>query len=125
MWVLSLLLSVFVSADYVQNKADILNITGLSEAEIILETEKDLEASLVCSEDGFSSGLEEFFVDGYTTPTEDLNSSSFAVVTEVTGPSGASCYVTDTYMCYTYWTQKSGSWTVLGSECDYDEVAGE
>jgi len=125
MFILGLLLSVFVFADYNQNKADILNLTGLSESEIVRQTEKDLESLLVCSEDGFSSGLEEFYVDGYMTPSESLNTTTFTVVTEVTGPSSVSCYVTDTYMCYTYWTQKSGEWSVLGTECDYDEVAGE
>ena len=125
MWVLSLLLSVFASAEFAQNTSDILTLTGLSEDAIVRSTEKSLEATVRCSEDGFSSGLEAFTVDGFTTPEDSLETRYFTVVTDVTGPSSQSCAVSDTYMCYTYWIKKSNEWIVMGTECDYDEVAGE
>lgn len=124
MYLFTILLSFFSSAEFIQNKADILNVTGLTETIIEKKTEQSLEAFLFYQDDGVSCGLDEYFIFGFTTTTKSLTVDQFTVVSDVVGQVN-DCNGYEQFKCYTTWAKKDDQWNPLFTECDDDTVAGE
>ncbi len=100
------------------NEAELLKATGLEKSYISKETGDSLESLLFYSNNGFSCGLEEFYIDGYNI-TEGTESAptKFEVVSVVTGPANY-CATTEEFKCYTYFFLQNDAWKTLGAECD-------
>lgn len=117
MILLALVLSVFASAEVEKTQNEILLMTGLSEKVLLDSTQNSLEAYLFQDGNGISCGLDEFRISHFTVPFKTTTAEKFTVVTETTGPVGA-CEGYATYMCFTEWSNKSGAWKTVSTDCE-------
>lgn len=119
MILIALIFSVLASAEVEKSKNDILALTGLTETYILQETQNSLEEYLFQDGSGISCGLEEFVVSHYTVPSpkQTLSYDQFTIATETSGPVGY-CDGYATYMCYVEWSNKSGVWKTVSTDCE-------
>lgn len=117
MFFLSILFSLIVSAEMGITQSEALAATGLTEQQLLMETQKSLESYLFNDGDGISCGLDEFDVSGYTAPSAASGMTQFTVITRVVGPVGY-CAGYESYSCYTTWKNKNNTWAVAFTECD-------
>jgi hypothetical protein len=107
------------------NEAELLKATGLEKSYISKETEDSLESLLLISENGFTCGLEEFYIDGYNiTDGTESAPKKFEVITVVIGPAN-SCASSEEFKCYTHFYLQNDTWKSLGAECEYDSKFNE
>ncbi len=117
MMVLVLIFSLFASAEVEKSQDEILKMTGLTPAQILQKTQESLEQYLFQDDSGESCGLDEFAVSHYLVPNKAQTYERFTVVTDTTGPVGH-CDGYATYNCFTEWSNKSGSWNTVSTECE-------
>lgn len=119
MILIALIFSVLANAEVEKSQNDILAMTGLTEKYILTETQKSLEEYLFQDGSGISCGLDEFYVSHYTvpSPSQTLSYDKFTIATETTGPVGY-CDGYARYMCFVEWSNKSGVWKTVSTDCE-------